>query len=417
MDGTTTDTGVPAASPLFDGIAGWLLEQGLSESSIEDIVQGLGQRLLAGGIPMYRLSVGSMLLHPVFVAMDVAWRAETGQVVSEMMPRKGLLTQAFQNTPFFVAARDGVGFSRFRLEDPAETSFPMFERMREEGVTEYAVFARPYEGSKHSWKDLPAGMNGAVGAFSTRRLGGFTDLEAAYLESLASVFGLVIKVKTTRLLANTLMDAYLGAYSGEQVLQGSVARGDGREINCVVWYCDLRSSTALAERMELQDYLDTLDAYFDCTAGAVLDHGGEVLKFIGDAVMAIFPIDDVERPVVDMCRAALNTATDALRRADKINAERRERGQQEIDFGIAMHIGDVMYGNVGTDKRLDFTVIGPAVNQVTRLEGLCKRLNQSVIASAQFAATCPVTLAPLGTHEFAGLDEGLAAYTLADPAA
>jgi adenylate cyclase len=257
-------------------------------------------------------------------------------------------------------------------------------------------------------------MEGALGAFSTRRFGGFTDMEAGYLESLASVLGLVIKVKTTQLLADTVMGTYLGAYSGDQVLRGSIARGDGRPIDCVLWYCDLRGSTALAERMELQDYLNTLDDYFDCTAGSVLDHGGEVLKFIGDAVMAIFPIDAAERPLVDMCRAALNTATDALRRVEKMNEKRRGSGQPQIRFGVAMHVGDVMYGNVGTERRLDFTVIGPAVNQATRLEGLCKRLDKPVIASADFAQACPVDLVALGEHEVAGLADGLAAYTLAE---
>lgn len=195
------------------------------------------------------------------------------------------------------------------------------------------------------------------------------------------------------------------------MLDGLVERGDGRLIDCVLWYCDLRDSTRLADETPLDDYLATLNDYFDCTAGAVLDHGGEVLKFIGDAVMAIFPVEAGSRPPPDMCRAAMMTAKDAIARAQRLNETRTEKNQPEIKFGIALHVGQVMYGNVGTDRRLDFTVIGPAANEVARLDGLSKKLQTPIVASAAFSEEHPGELAALGTHEVQGIDRGLAAFT------
>ena len=409
--------GQPAFSPLFDGVATWLLEQGLIETGLEDVVQGMGQRLIAGGVAVHRLSIGGMMLHPVFAAIDITWSADTDQVTSGMAPRSIVNTPAFQDAPFFVVARDKTPFARYRLERNSEQEFPILERLRREGITDYLVFGRNY--GRHDiklWLELPEGMEGAVVSFATRRLGGFSDMEIDYLQALATPFGLVIKTKTTQLLSKTVLETYLGRYSGGQVLRGLIARGDGRPIDCVLWYCDLRGSTALAEKLGMSDYLETLDSYFDCVAGAVMDHGGEVLKFIGDAVMAIFPVDEQERPVVDMCRAALSTAREARLRRDHINAERRERELPEIEFGIALHVGQVMYGNVGTDRRLDFTVVGPAANEATRLEGLCKRLGTPVIASAAFNERSAEALVAMGSHEVAGVADGLAAFALPEAA-
>ena len=236
-------------------------------------------------------------------------------------------------------------------------------------------------------------------------------MEIAYLKAMSMPLAMAIKATTTYDLAQALLDTYLGKYSGGHVLDGLVERGDGHLIDCVLWYCDLRDSTRLADETPLDDYLVTLNDYFDCTAGAVLDHGGEVLKFIGDAVMAIFPIEEVSRPAADMCRAALMTAKDALARAERLNEARSGNDLPEINFGIALHVGQVMYGNVGTDRRLDFTVIGPAANEVARLDGLSKKLQTPLVASAAFNDEFPEELAALGTHEVQGIDRGLEAFT------
>jgi adenylate cyclase len=409
----------PTYSPLFDGLAIWLQRQGLQEAVLEDIVQEFGRRLVRGGLSLHRVSIGGMLLHPVFGAHDVVWDASHDIVRSHMMSRREATTESFKNAPFFHLASKGLPFLRNRLDQPpADGDFPIFETLRADGVTDYFAFFQSYgRTGEVMWADLPPGLEGVLGSFATRRLGGFTDDEIGYLQALSVPLALTIKSSSTYELAKELLETFLGKISGGHVLDGLVERGDGRVIDCVLWYCDLRDSTGLADRMPLDDYLATINAYFDCTAGAVIDHGGEVLKFIGDAVMAIFPIDAETRPASDMCRAAAMAAREAHARAAVKNETRREKGLPLIDFGVSLHVGQVMYGNVGTARRLDFTVIGPAANEATRLEDLCKKLGKPVVASSTFNENFPGEMHSLGNHDAPGVDEGLDAYTLTDYAA
>ncbi len=403
-------------SPLFEGIGKWLVDQGLREVSDADIVQGVGQRLVAGGIPLYRLSIGGMVLHPIFGAKDVVWDADNDHVRSQMMPREIMSSVEFQNSPFFMMATENRKFFRQRLDDNlGENEFPIFDQLRGNFVTDYFAFFKSYGRIKEvKWANLPPGMEGVIGSFSTRRIGGFTEQEIEYLEALSGPLSLAMKSATIIDLAHSLLDVYLGNHSGGQVLEGLVERGDGRIVNCVIFFCDLRNSTALADEMPLDEYLSLLNQYFDFTAGAVIEHGGEVLKFIGDAVMAIFPIEDETRPPLDMCRAAIMAAREALARAERGNAERLKERLSPIHFGMALHVGEVMYGNVGTRRRLDFTVTGPAVNEAARLEGLSKAVGTPVIISQDFRNIYPDGLISLGAHEVDGKSEPLEIFSLPD---
>lgn len=404
-----------STSPMFDQLGIWLMDRGLKEAGVEDIVQGFGRRLIEGGVSLHRISLGGMLLHPVFGALDVVWNARDDSVTSQMVSRSLITSEETQNSPFFWAVSDQVDYRRFELgAGPVEPEFPIFERLRADGVTDYLLFFKSYGRTEEVlWADLPPGMEGVVLSLSTHRIGGFAELEINYLKALMRPLALSIKSTTTHLLAKELLDTYLGHYSGNRVLDGVIQRGEGGTIDCVLFYCDLRSSTKLAEQLSLEQYLALINDYFDCTAGAIADHGGDVLKFIGDAVMAIFPVEAESRPAVDMCRAAVNAAREAFSRVEQINSKVVEGGPA-IRFGIALHMGRVMYGNVGTDRRLDFTTIGPAVNQVTRLEGLCKSLGTSLVASENFKADYAGELAPLGAHLLAGMDRAIDVYTLPD---
>ena len=280
-------------------------------------------------------------------------------------------------------------------------------------MTDYLVAFHPYGlDGKVLWADLPAATRGVVSSFSTRRIGGFDPHEIEYLRSLTLPLSFCVKANMTRELAQTVLDTYLGTYSGSQVLDGLVERGDGNLIDCVLWYCDLRDSTALADKIPLEEFLGMMNDYFECTAGAVLDHGGEVLKFIGDAVIAIFPYEEEIRPLANMARAAVATAREAISRVDRHNENLKGTDRPAIRFGISLHIGSVMYGNIGTDRRLDFSVIGPATNEVVRLEDLCKKLHTPVAVSSSFNEIYPEELVPLGKHPAAGVEGGLTAFTL-----
>jgi adenylate cyclase len=206
-----------------------------------------------------------------------------------------------------------------------------------------------------------------------------------------------------RLSSATLLRTYLGSGAGQRVMDGLVKRGDGEDIHAAIWITDLRDSTALAASLSREEYLSLLNRYFDSVAGAVLDHGGEVLKFIGDSVLAIFAIDDPNQEEPEACASALAAAAEASRRIAAVNEERVAEGAAVLDFGIGLHRGDLTYGNIGTTKRLDFTVIGSAVNEASRIEGLSKTLDRQVLISSTFRESVPDSLISLGLHSLRGV--------------
>ena len=221
------------------------------------------------------------------------------------------------------------------------------------------------------------------------RPGGFSTDELGQLYEVLPTLSRLLEAHAQRISALTLLRTYLGSNAGERVMNGLVKRGDGENLHAVIWFCDLRGSTALAESLSREDYLAALNQYFDCMAGAVIDHDGEVLKFIGDAVLAIFPIDDLANPYPKACTSALDASRDAQQRIDDVNRERAERGEPPLAYGIGLHRGDLTYGNIGTTKRLDFTVIGSAVNEAARIEDMCKTLDIPVLISEAFARSVP----------------------------
>lgn len=401
-------------SELFDSIAQWLLEQGIEELDLGALIQGLGQKIVAGGIPLHRISLGGMLLHPIFGAMNVSWDSQNNNVNDSKFTRNRMATPEFKNSPFFSVLENKSPLTRFNLNsDDVVSQFPIFENFKEEGITDYMVSFRPFGiEEKYLWANLPTIGRGICVGFSTRNICGFSDKEIEYLHALTLPLALAVKARTTHELAETVLNTYLGTYSGSQVLQGQIERGDGKVIDCILWYADLRDSTALADRMPLEEFLAMVNDYFECVAGAVIDHGGEVLRFIGDAVIAIFPYEEGARPLDMMVEAAVATSREAISRVKLRNEQNIHPDRPAIKFGNSLHVGKVMYGNIGTERRLEFSVIGPAANEVVRLEDFCKLLNKPVVLSESFAEIYSQDLIPLGTHPAAGVEGGLTAYTL-----
>ncbi len=218
-----------------------------------------------------------------------------------------------------------------------------------------------------------------------------------------------------RIPAKSLLPIYLGKRTSERVLTGDAKRGTGEKIHSVIWLCDLRDSTLLSETMSIEKFFALLSDYFDCTAGAVLTHGGEILSYIGDAVFAIFPIGESGaacNPEERACAAALEAARDACRNLELLNQTRQEHGEAILKFGLALHIGDVMYGNIGVPERLQFTVIGAAANEAARLAALCKTLGQSVLISSVFPRCFPNQMTSLGVHRLRGVKQPQEIFTL-----
>lgn len=400
------------------GLIAWLQESGLKSRPIASLIDGYCERLVAIGVPLQRVRIGFFLNHPLYGGHDFSWTAETGETRRDSFLRNAITQEGFRQTPFFHLLRTEAPRLRCRLSAPGcDPDFDLYDQLRDDHFTDYLALFHSYgrAADLRFWADRPAGVRvyeGVVSSFATRRLQGFDDAEIALIEGTVPALALAIKAVSTYDLSADLLETYLGRHSGKRVLQGQTTRGDVDRISCVIWYSDLRESTRLAETMALDAYLALLNTYFQCTAGAVLEHGGEVLKFIGDGVMAIFPFDDAFRQPQTMAQAALAAAHEALALCRQVRDAPRESERMPLKIGLALHVGEVAYGNVGLPRRLDFTVIGAAANEVARLERLCKSCGVDMVASAEFAAVCPLDLASLGRHDLRGVGHPLEIFTL-----
>jgi adenylate cyclase len=222
--------------------------------------------------------------------------------------------------------------------------------------------------------------------------------------------------------AEELLKTYLGQRTGARVLAGRTKRGDGEMIHAFIWLCDLRDSTRLSESIPVEDFFRALNEFFDCTAGAVLGHGGEILSYIGDAMLAIFAVGKTGKPLHEACvpeegacSAALAAARDARLCVDALNERRRASGEPPLEFGLALHVGEVMYGNLGVPKRMQFTVVGAAANKAARLAGMCKELGRWVLVSSAFPRCFPNQMVSLGRQTMRGVDAPQEIFTLIEP--
>jgi adenylate cyclase len=376
-----------------DPVATWLLRDAHDLADARSVISDLCQRLLASGFPLYRLFLSIRTLHPQVAAIGYQWR-RGDSLVGETPREHGIDRQDVYLRSPIKLIHDGAPEVRCRLADlAAPREFPILDDLAAEGVTDYLVVPLRFSSQRVN----------AV-SIATDRPGGFSEAELNRFKSLILLLALVLDVKETRRVASTLLDTYLGRDAGRRVLGGLVQRGDGITLAAALWYCDLRSFTATTETMPRDQIIALLNDYFACMVGAVHRHGGEVLKFIGDAMLAIFPIaDDLDRDRA--CLAALAAAEDALAHLDDLNERRRADGKAILEADIALHSGAVMYGNIGAPDRLDFTAIGTAVNLVTRLERMSEELGQRLLASARFASPCGSKLVSMGHYRLRGFSQ------------
>lgn len=400
---------------LFDTISAWLLDQAFSDDGIEQTLRGMCNRLVDGGIPLARVSVGRTILHPVIGLKDMNWDRETDEIDSSNMSRSVIRKLQNVNAPFAAMSRGTVDKINADLTDPEQVAqYPLFADLAERGITGYFADSRVYGTGQDIFKDLAENFRGGSVSFATKRFSGFSASDLEGLERLITPLCICLRIADDRFVATEILETYMGRITGKQVLNGQIERGDGQQIDCAILYSDLRGSVALSQTLETQTYLDTVNTYFDCAATAVVEHGGEVLKFIGDGVLAIFPFNDTTRPRANMCAAALSSAQEAFARANHANVARNADGLPPLRFGVGLHVGTVIYGNVGTTRRLDFTATGPAVGLASRCEGMTRVLDTPLLATDAFARHCPKPGTDLGSHSLRGFDDpiGLVSYPL-----
>jgi len=386
----------PAATAVLgNAIVEWLADEALQNTEPANLYGELCERLRGVGIPILRGQVAFRILHPLYNASTLNWNAQSGVVVELFRPEQSSNDQ-FVHSPLGHIVAHRLPVLRRRLTgDTALLDFPALEELRSLGGTDYIAFLVGFE--RH-------GKNGVICSWLSDRTAGFTDDEITQLNRVARELAIALKAKIERSVAENVAHAYLGKRAGQSVLNGLIRRGDGEKITAALWYSDLRYSTALADRLPAETFLNLLGRYFEMTASSVLDHGGEVVSLIGDAVLGLFRIDHATD---EACGRALAAALEARRRLNPPLAQTAEN----FDFGIALHLGQVIYGNVGVPERLQFTLVGSAVNELVRVQDLTKKLGHSVLATASFVDATPGSWRALGEHTLRGIETPMPIFT------
>jgi adenylate cyclase len=358
-----------------DPIAAWLLEEAAYLPDFRSVLDGLIERLRADGLPLARVSFGVGMLHPEMLAAIYTWELGDLTVDRSEVPHGVETTEMYLNSPFRLL-ETGPSLVRRRLAGPeAEIDYPILQGIRDGGATDYLAMALPRS-------DGDANRC----SFSIDRPEGFSEDELARLAALRPYVGVITELQSRARMTRSLLNLYLGPEAGSRVYNGQIKRGEGVAIRSVLWISDLRGFTHLSEDEPLERLTGTLNDYFSAMIEPVHAEGGEVLKLIGDGVLAIFRIEQ-DSDVAGRCAAALKAAGLALANMALLNQRRVRDGKPPLGAGIALHVGEAMYGNVGAQDRLDFTVIGPAVNLCARLQALAGERGEAIICSADFART------------------------------
>jgi uncharacterized protein (DUF427 family)/class 3 adenylate cyclase len=376
-------------------IAGWLIEEAWKARSPEALMAAFCNFLRAAGYPIARSTVIIPTLHPQIFATVLVWRDDVADVRVIFEPHDILHQPRFSASPFAPIIR-GAGGVRRRLEDPdCKLDFPVVRELKTDGATDY--IAMPFRFS-----------DGQINVMSMTsfRKGGFSTSHLGNIYETMPALGRLFEVHAQRRISMSLLDTYLGPGTGKRVLDGQIKLGDGQLIHAVIWFCDLRNSTKLADSMDTAAYLAHLNRFLGAMAGAIIEHGGEILAYIGDAVLAIYPIsadgaNATGYTPADACARAVEAARDAERRIAAVNAALVDA--PPIRYGIGLHIGDVTYGNIGVPQRLQFTVIGPAANEASRIEAMTKELGDPVLLSRRFAESYGGELLSRGAHPLKGV--------------
>ena len=373
----------------IDAIAEWLVGPARQMTSGAAAFDEFSWRMLAAGLPLLRVTMHGGTLHPLYLGATLTWWRSTGRTELRMVSHEVRETFAFN--PISRVRETGETLRR-NLEASADTlDFPILHDLKQDGATDYLAFP------------VPSAFGGSYAVtFVSDRAGGFTDDEVADMSRVAQRLPVVMDMHSLRGLASNLLTAYLGPMTGPRVLAGQIRRGESDTITAVLWSSDLRAFTARSDRLPGQRMIEILDALFDAQARAIAAQGGEILKFIGDGLLAIFPIIDAGLAGI-ATRKALEAANETLTALGQLNDAPLLEGEPPLKIVIALHVGQVLYGNIGAADRLDFTVIGPAVNLVSRLETVGKSLDIPIIVSDDFASAYGRPLVSLGRHQLRGL--------------
>lgn len=381
-----------------DPLARWFVTEAYRIADTAELVRATGERIVMAGLPLYRFAYFQRTLHPEFSGKGYFWRRGRG-VEAGSVPHGFDQGAEYRDNPLprVYAERRII---RYRLEGTAPEA-PVLRQLQSEGATDYVALPLFFSG-------------GHVDALSivSDRPGGFTDADLDRLYHLHFAFTRIVETHSLRDTAANLLDAYVGRAAGQRILAGEVKRGDGQTIDAVIWYCDLRGFTRASDDLPRDSVICLLNDYFGVMGAAVTSAGGEILKFMGDGMLAMLPVATPAKRAETAVRAT-GAASDAARSIGLLNDRRIPSGEQPLRFGLALHLGEVMFGNIGASQRLDFTVIGPAVNYAARLEKVCAAVGRPVVLSKAVADLLPTgAVEPLGLHPLKDIDRPQPIYGL-----
>jgi len=382
------------------GIAEWLIGPALDVETGALAIDELAWRLLAAGFPLARVTLHSGVLHPQFLGTSFIWWRDTGQTVQTFVAHEVRDAVPYQHNPVLRVIQGGETLRRRVDVAAGELDFPILRDLKAKGCTDY--LALPIPGAH--------GRRYAV-TYTTERVEGFSDQEVSELTGISRRMSVACDSFGQRELTRHLLKVYLGPQAGPKVLAGQIRRGTGEELTAVLWSSDLRGFTTRSDRLPGQQMIAILDALFDAQATAIHKYGGEILKFIGDGLLAIFPIGGTAS-----AGNAMAAAVQALEDVRRLSEHPSMVGEPALQIVVALHTGAVIYGNVGAVDRLDFTVIGPAVNLVSRVETVAKALDEPIVVTDDFAQTYGGSLRSLGVHRFRGVAKPRELFSAAAPA-
>jgi adenylate cyclase len=379
----------------------WLIDGAISAVSPPRMMAETCERLVQAGLPLWRVGIFIRTLHPDIFGRSFVWRQGT-EVVMATADFDVLDSDEYRSSPLSVLYSTGKEVRRRLSDSAANDNSPFLADMRAEGVTDYiAIPLRFTDGLINS------------ASWTTKRPGGFTDDHIEALRKLLPPLARVIEIVSLRRTAAMLLDTYVGNRAGERILGGQIRRGHTDTMHAAIWLSDLRGFTALSDRLPAETVVDILNRYFDCQVSAIRAHGGEVLKFMGDGLLAVFPIDEYVGDINQVCSHVLEAARESRASVEALHYPIGDTIER-FRFGVALHVGRVLYGNIGGGNRLDFTSIGPAVNLAARLEKIAGRLHRTIVASEGFAGICAGGWSELGEFPIAGFAKAERVYGLAD---
>ena len=385
-----------------------LIDEALGSSNFEPMFVDACTEFDKNVFPLCRAHVSMTTLHPLFDVTSMTWNRDR-DIRHTTFTRADDSNQDWINSPFYQMMDIDHVYSRYFDLSETDHGYPVLKELRESGATGYYAVLH---GFVYPPEDAIEKKDGMITSWATDKPGGFDEDAIAAIKRMVSRLAVCAKLCVREATANNILHAYLGPDAGRRVLDGQIKLGDGESIQAAIWYSDMRNSTPLADRLPREVFLALVNAYFDATATAVIDAGGEVLRFIGDAVLGIFRIDE-KRTREQAALAALNAAKTAVMRMESYNRSAVEQGGEPFDLGIALHVGEVIFGNIGIPSRVEFSVIGSAANETARLEGLNKEFGSRVVLSDTLVSALPGTdgLSDKGEQTLRGVGHPIRVYT------